>query len=297
MGDIQFGLIIQGSAITYGDGPNNNSSGYDSKNAIDENINNFLPHIDQIVLSTWQSSNIDALNASGFVHIIKSPDIQGWDYDNQKKQFTSCMEGLLWLKKNTDVTHVIKIRTDMIVPKELVGWLTSFFNRNENQEKIVVSDILKNETFYMGDFIFAGAIARLEVFFESVLTQKNMHPINAADYVTKYIKSFGGSKFPLKQSRLIHTFWVANRNSECQTLWRNFLISQIQVIPLDIFKNISWRGKKIDKVLSNIDQNFSDSVECYVSSSMHQQRSLISVLILVAEQYKRYLKSFLRGIL
>lgn len=304
--NIQFGLVIQGPVTTFGSGPNNSKEGFVTDRIILENIQTFAPHVKNIVISTWENCEIDARQFLIETKIIENKPVIGFDFLNQRKQFITTQAGIEWLKKNTSCTHVLKIRTDQLVPVELISWLQRFYEKSQfvkfkgQQENFLIfSEGLRSESFYAGDFIFSGTVNDLSQFCEAVLSCNHLvHPMNASDYVLKWLQSLDPKYFS-KSSSLIRSFLTARNSIAVQSMWNEVLNHRISFIPKEIYKKIQWRGKFMPNILESLDTAFffnEDIPSIAVSSS--EVRSPRKAYKLMREQWKRYLnakRNFMRN--
>jgi len=302
---MKIGLIIQGPITTYGNGPNNAPMGFDAKNCINSNINKFTPLVDQIVISTWTGNGLSPGEFGHSVHILENTPITDWDYDNQRKQFYSTSQAVDWLAKNTSCTHVIKIRTDQDFPVELIDWVYELYQSQSGvipgqSGPIVFSEGIKQENFYIGDFIFIAAIDDMKKLCNAVLNEgKQLHPINANDYVLKFI----GHIIPTSGvgGAITNSIALAKNHRNFQNLWISVLKNRITVLPKEIYTKIIWRGKPMLEVLPSLetafyfhgdiqavirnDQEWSTIVNC-------SERSLIRMFRLFRKQWSRYIKTY-----
>jgi hypothetical protein len=261
--NIQFGLAIQGPVTTFGSGPNDSKEGFATDRIILENIQTFAPYVKNIVISTWEDSGIDAKHFPAEIKVIENKPVLGFDFLNQRKQFITTQAGVEWLKKNTSCTHVLKIRTDQLIPVELILWLQNFYENSQfvkfkgQQENFVIfSEGLRAESFYAGDFIFAGTINDLSHFCESVLSCDHLvHPMNASDYVLKWLQSLD-SEYLFKSMPLLRSFLTARNSIAIQSMWNEVLNHRISFIPKEIYKKIQWRGKLMPNILESLDTAF-----------------------------------------
>ncbi|MBU3632843.1 hypothetical protein [Polynucleobacter sp. AP-Feld-500C-C5] len=302
---MKIGIIIQGPMTTYGNGPNNAPMGFDARNCINSNINKFAPLVDKIVISTWTGSGLSASEFGHSVRILENTPITDWDYDNQRKQFYSTSQAVDWLSKNTSCTHVIKIRTDQDFPVELIDWVYELYQSQSGvipgqSGPIVFSEGIKQENFYIGDFIFIAAIDDMKNLCDAVLNAgKQLHPINANDYVLKFISrviptsGIGGA--------ITNSIALAKNHRNFQNLWIDILKNHITVLPKEIYKKIIWRGRPMPEVLPSLetafyfhgdiqaaicnDQVWSAIVNC-------SDRSLKKMFRLFRKQWSRYIKTY-----
>ena len=295
--DIRFGLVIQGPVTSFGNGPNNLKNGFATYPVIRENIEVFAPLVDSIVLSTWEGCGITAEQLPGKVNIIENKPIDGFDFLNQKKQFLTTQSGVDWLKKNSNCTYVLKIRTDQLVPSDLLIWLKNFyeqskFHRANQEDFLIFSEALKAESFYAGDFIFAGTVNDLSHFCKAVLSaDRPVHPMNGSDYLLKWLQSLD-AKFFSSKSMVAISFLTARNSKAIQSLWDDVLKTRISLPPRNIYKKIQWRGKPMPSILEALDTAFFFNEEiCGRAVSAENVRSLRKAYKLMREYWKRYLNA------
>ena len=306
---IKLGLIIQGPILTYGQGGNNSINGFDSTNIINENIQNFSPLVEKIVFSTWLDSKFKlSNNFYNNVFIIESPMPCQSDPDNRKKQFYSTFAGIRFLQMNSDVTHVLKIRTDQLIPVTIIKWLFDIFtdkglkNDFKIENKIVFSEFIKSEYFYVGDFIFAGEINKVLEFININLAYKaNLHPSIGVDYFLKYLSVNDSIFF----NRLFHNnlpliIQVSMKKNEIiKNYWLSQLIDKCIFIPRTIANEIIWRGKKMENLNFENFCYFEDWQDLYVKNSnltiTIKSVSFLSIILMekavfrkILYEYKRY---------
>lgn len=181
------------------------------------------------------------------------------------------------------------------MPPELILWLKKFYEESQftesNQEDFIIfSEGLRSESFYAGDFIFAGTINDLSHFCNAVLsTREVVHPMNASDTVLKWLQSIDSIYFgllsPFKRSLL-----TARNSLDTQRLWHKALATRISMPPREIYTKIIWRGKAMPEVLqSSIDTHFffnEDLASIKVSS--REVRSIGKTYRLMRSYWKRY---------
>ena len=268
--NIKWGLIIQGHVVTYGHGPNNSETGFSSLNSVDTNIANFSPYVSKIIVSTWKNSGLYyKLNDLDKVELIEStPPPLFKDHDNSFKQFLSTYNGAKHLAKDANITHVLKIRTDQIVDPKIIEWLNYFFEKYNNlvskeklykQGYLVFSDMMKDNLFYMGDFIFAGKSNDIVSFCKSNLKfkYKKIHPSTGKDYILKHLL-LNSSLFWSFFYKYIPLLWQVSNNSNkaIQSYWTYVMKTKMAVIPSSFFWSIIWRDRLMSDVISDPDNNF-----------------------------------------
>ncbi|MEI6335427.1 MAG: hypothetical protein WCS87_12770 [Methylococcaceae bacterium] len=253
MKKIQWGLVIQGPIITFGQGGNNCESGYGATEAINENINAFAALVNQIVVSTWENSGFVLVdNPALNVVVLENALPCAPDPDNRKKQFVSTQAGIKYLTLNTKVTHVLKIRTDQIVPPSIIKWLTEFFISEElggefkRSGKIVFSEFIKSEKFFVGDFIFAAKVEDLLGFVMANVTLKNnLYPSIGVDYYLKHILVNDHDNFKRVFVKGVPLIAQISRNdiATINNYWSYQLIERCSFLPKFIADEFIWRGR------------------------------------------------------
>lgn len=289
--------MIQGPVTSFGSGPNDSIGGFFTYPVIFENVKTFAPFVKNIVLSTWEGCGINPNQIDPELKIIENKPIQEFDFLNQKKQFLTTQSGVDWLKSNTNCTHALKIRTDQLVPVELILWLKNFyensnFHADKQEDFLIFSEALKAESFYAGDFIFAGTVNDLSNFCSAVLSSEGaVHPMNSSDYVLKWLQSLDG-KYLSKQSIWMRSFLTARNTLAIQSLWIEVLKNPISLPPKDIYKKIYWRGKPMPDILESIDTAFFFNEDIPLKrNSKKNIRSLSKAYKLMREYWKRYLSA------
>lgn len=252
---IQWGLVIQGPIITFGQGGNNCESGYGATAAINENINAFASKVTQIVVSTWENSGfVLANNINRNVVILENAFPCGSDPDNRKKQFVSTQAGIRYLALNSKVSHILKIRTDQIVPPTIIKWLTEFFISEESScgskrgGKIIFSEFIKSEKFFVGDFIFAAGIKDLMDFvMANVSITNNLHPSIGVDYYLKHLFLNDHDNFKRVFVKGVPLIAQISRNDieVINNYWAYQLIERCSFLPRFIADEFIWRGRKM----------------------------------------------------
>ena len=266
--DVNWGLIIQGPIISFGQGPNNVEAGFSALNSIETNIIKFLPYVSKIVVSTWENSGLNFQDKyfSKVVLIENIPPEN--DPDNRAKQFTSTYSGAKYLTLNSQVTHILKIRTDQLIDPKIIDWFNYFFSKYDNstseelnyQESFLFfSDMMKNNPFYMGDFIFAGKSNDIVSFCKSNLKfkGKNIHPEIGKDYILKHLL-LNSSLFWNFFYKNIPFLWQVSNNSNnaIQSYWTYVMKKNMAVIPSSFFWSIVWRNRLMSDVISNQNKDF-----------------------------------------
>jgi hypothetical protein len=242
----------------------------------------------------------------GGVEIIENNPVLYFDFLNQRKQFITTQSGVEWLKANTSCTHALKIRTDQLVPAELISWLECFYKNSkfkklndQQQDFIIFSEGLRSESFYAGDFIFAGTVMDLSHLCSAVLScDRLVHPMNASDYVLKWLQTLD-SKYFIKSIPSYRSFLTARNSVAIQALWNEVLTKRISFVPKHIYKKIEWRGKLMPHILESLDTAFLfDEHLPSKGVSSSEVRSPFKTYKMMREHWKRYLtakRNFMRN--
>lgn len=318
--DFKLGLVIQGPVISAGkksDGPNYIQD-FDTIKCLETNINRFSPHVEQIVISTWEDSG---LNVKDFrennIILLKNRQLSIRDQDNRRKQFVSVYEGVKYLVNNSDVTHVMKIRTDQVVDSAIIQWMRETYETakkdllDENffqEDRLLFSDMIKKTPFYAGDFIIGGALSDVVRFCRSVLSYGtvDLHPTAGIDYILKYLTK-NDRGFREKIYKCIPLIWQISNpaNSILCEYWELLKAKYFIAIPQPFFSSIEWRGRAMSQVFPNLqnqflffeDWNVHARPQEEVASRRKRLRYLIpnrAVLRTAVVEYRRYMKQMLR---
>jgi hypothetical protein len=160
---LKWSLVIQGPLVGFGYGPNNSKTGFIAEETIRENIKTFTPYVSKIIVSTWVGSGFQLTEnelRSGVV-LLESKIPYEIRPDNRLKQFASTLPGVNYLRKNSQATHVLKIRTDQLVNPSVIKWLDNFFidhaaefidEETTQKSFLIFSEFRKDTPFYFWDF-------------------------------------------------------------------------------------------------------------------------------------------------
>ena len=258
---MNIGLIIHGPIISTGkksDGPNYVHN-FQTIHYIEKNIAIFTKYCNKIILTIWEGETTSISHISNEnVIIIECSKYPYNDNDNRRKQFYSVFQGLKYLKNNSDITHVFKIRTDQLVDDKIINWFTDEYNNSEkNQEKIFFSELNKDRPFYAGDFIIGGNIDKMYKYYQNILSHKSqdLHVCAAIDHLIKHIysiedyKNYFSNNYPFVFQQYIN-------KKQLSKLWNLLLDKEVLVIPEEIFFNIKWRNKNMQDIIDRNTTSF-----------------------------------------
>jgi hypothetical protein len=303
---LKYGLIIQGPRFSIGSGPNNAQSknGFDTLETVKENIRRFKNKVEMVVLSSWHESGFKGSNMGSEAVLLESRLPIGFDYLNQKKQFFSLFVGASYISCNSDCTHIVKIRTDQLLPEEFIDWLDSFFAAEApNTKKIICSEMLCDQAFYVGDFVFAGPIEQVFSFTNNVLQYdgRRIALNNSVDYVLKHVvrldeqvaKAFRGNS--LLRNELFFMF----KQTAFLGLWQDVSRNYFSVLPEELYKKIIWRGRPMSDVFSNNLNYFIFHKELQTLERMINKRKILftnkanvfTIILRTFNDLKRYVKA------
>ena len=262
---VKIGLIIQGPINSIG----RSGSAFDvSGNSVTDShiteyncvknlkriIENYSELFDQIILSTWDDENFyNEFEGIQTIRLSKNkvPKVNDWGgnlnkfirKNNMFFQFYSIKEACKLI--NDDITHILKIRTDQYLDLKKIKY---FFIQEYQENTLVIPHLWKDNgkaaDFYIGaekkifnDFIksmfyedkkvpliFHNSVHYQIVLKFGYLLYKDEIPIDLKYYTSRYIHS-------LEQSLLLSI--INNRI--------------IRAFPIEIYKNLEWRGHSIPK--------------------------------------------------
>lgn len=263
---IKLGVIIQGPLISFGQGPNDSTGGFDTFDTIIKNSTQLNGKGFYYIVSTWSPSNvqeqhiIDALrDANVNVTHISSPKI--FDPDHRYKQHYGVLRGAkALLEIEGDITHFVKIRTDMLMPEEFWEWAYTVSEKNE--KKLYVSELM-NRPYYQGDFIYLAVRDIFLSYLTAVVSYQGhiIHPCIAFDMGLKHCEAckfgflyghgfFGHIRFLL--DFIFRTGFVRKQ-------WNQFINKHIGIMPETVWLDIKWRNRRVGSFLESTWFKFDNS--------------------------------------
>jgi len=234
----KIGVIIQGPLVTYGQGPNNSVCGFDTFKTIVENIETIKLLGFEYIVSTWDPVSDLEINivaqlreAKIDVLICKIPSMT--DPDHRYKHHYGIMKGVDHLTACGKIEILINIRTDMIISRVLFNWIIAHIY--SYPARMVVSELLKNEAFYIGDFVYAAKTEVIQKFLNNFLhfQSTNLHPSIASDIGIKTLVSNNVSvsfwnKLPIFLT-FVRQLYYYNQNIP---IWGNIIHNKISALPI-----------------------------------------------------------------
>lgn len=249
--------VIQGPIITYGQGPNNAAGGFNAVACISANIRALNANGIKYIFCIWEDD--EALAKQNFddtvpFNILKNP--YPLDMDHRFKHHYAILEGIKYLERKYNMGPddlVFKIRSDMEMPDAF--W--EMINKNPIGNKLLVSHLF--DSFYIGDFLYAGKLPVLKKFTESITgTYPNIyHPSISHDLGIKYYSAF----FKLKplSNYAISMFGFICMEPLLSRIWKTFITKRLTTLSEQVWNDIKWRDKPIKTVVKSADFCFSEN--------------------------------------
>lgn len=246
MANMKIGVIIQGSL---------EDDEFDRRENCNSLIESFLncTHVDKIVISCWEEE--DTSRISKHAIILKNQKIIGKDNRNRIKQFRSILEGVKFLENNTEVTHVLKIRTDQTVPIDIINEIVEKYSTTRNdttvfEQPVTFCYVNRSIPFHIGDFYFAGSIADIQRFAENILSYGTINYQGAVeiDVVLKHLAIVDERHMKLISFYNLHKqMCIPGLYDREHPVWRYWLLiykGNIQTFSKKILAETTWRGRK-----------------------------------------------------
>jgi hypothetical protein len=235
-------ILIQGPLISYGQGPNNSTSGFIAESTIIENSILFNKYNIEHVVVTWKTINFHELSIINHleelgIKILSLTPPQENDYDHRFKHHYALSTAFSILNSD-NYEYIGKIRTDQLVLEQFIENLILF-----NSEKILISELMKSNDFYLGDFTYFGKTKNLKYFIDSQIKKNFFHTIIANDI---------GMKFYVAKNNYNSKILLLNyffRPKLSNKKWTKFVNDNIETIDSNIWDEIRWRGKKMKDIV------------------------------------------------
>ena len=243
-------FVIQGPLVTFGQGPNNSSVGFNTYESIVANVERIDKMNSDYIVVTWLPKNdneqniLDRLLAKDIKVITINPPILE-DPDHRYKHHYGISEGIKSL--NIKVDFIVKIRTDQTYKTEFFEYMISLHKSNTN--KLCVSE-LYNHPFFIGDFIYAAEKKVFLNFVNGFLKFQSFkyHPCLAMDIGMKYCHAIGFREF----NKYFPTFYYfVFRADYIRELWNSFIQKHVVVIPANVRDDILWRDRRIGDIVDS----------------------------------------------
>jgi hypothetical protein len=286
---MKLGVIIQGPLISFGQGPNDSNGGFETLATILENVAKLSKHDLCYIVSTWSPTSeqeqgaINTLEDAN-VRVIHNLSPQLFDPDHRYKQHYGVLKGAeALLEMHGDITHLVKIRTDMLMPDAFWDWAYAVSGRDEM--KLYVSELM-SKPFYQGDFVYLANRKIFLAFMTTVVNYKSriIHPSIAFDMGIKNCEArnfgviYGRGYFG--RIRFLMDFLF--RTGIVRKYWNQFISEHVGVMPEAIWVDIKWRDRRIGSFLKGSWFKFDNSEITQKVGFFENIRTLI-------REYKIYL--------
>ncbi len=262
---IKIALIIQGPINSIGrtgksfyiPGPQLTSKhiiNYNCEENISRIIGNYKEIFDQIILSTWDDEDIYN-NFEGIQTIKlsknKVPKVKDWagnqnkyiSKNNMYYQFYSIKEGCKLI--NDDITHILKIRTDQYLDLKIIE---NYFKIDYQKNNLVIP-FLKKNTGKIPDFYIGADKNTFNFFINSMFYQDKNVPLIFQNSVHLQISLKLGYLLYKDEIPIDLKYYTSRYiNSLEQSLLLSIINNRmIRAFPIEIYKNLEWRGQRIPK--------------------------------------------------
>ncbi len=243
---MRVGVVIQGPV---------NSRGFDAVANVRRIADSYsaLPACGPLVLSTWEGEDAP-LRHPGLTVLLNRP-VERDDAMNRLRQWRSTYEGIKFLRANTEVTHILKLRTDMYVAPEIIDFMVDFYARAPGPEGrmrrvcegcLLGSHVHRGVPFGVGDFYFAGRAGDMERLFGDALSFGGLRfQDNAeADIWARHLaRALAGDLPPWW--RLIGPWWPPRVTPDDPIfgLWLEVYRECVAPFPRKFLEGAAWRGK------------------------------------------------------
>lgn len=242
-----WGLVIQGPRVTYGQGAKITPNGFDSAETVTTNVLKLSTYFDECVVSTWTDSEFVGLSSRATVIRSKPPK---HDPDNRRKQFVSTSRGLEHLR-SSGCSHAVKIRTDQLIPPNTIEWIQRVLETNpQSKPRIIASEYLPSQPFYVGDFLFAGSIEDLQLLSKPMLgRRRKLHPVIGLDYTLRLLREVREDYYSIFSRGIPAAIPLVRGNAKVVNYWAACVEDHFRFLPWRHFEGIYWRGSPMSGIL------------------------------------------------
>jgi hypothetical protein len=259
---MKIGLLIQGPIISQGrtgSSPSNIVLHDSSSNVIDLIHNLSKNDFDEILISTWKSSESLELSMSKelpsyveFLHISENEMkneciIDDIDNNSGSKyyQYYLTYRGILELKSK-GIDYVIKCRTDQLIDlKKLKKFIV---NQPNFDDRFFVTHLEKNKPFWVNDFYFGASIKNMDNIFKSLLFSRSFSGSVHTDLfraITNNSLTLS-NEFP-KLFVFLKNHKLVAESKRYENYYKYIINDVIQPFPRSVYTSIIWRGKLLHK--------------------------------------------------
>jgi hypothetical protein len=239
--------------------------------------------------SKQEQEAINALDNASICNVQNiSPKV--FDPDHRYKQHFGVLKGAeALLGMCTDITHFVKIRTDMLMPETFWEWVFDISGKDD--KKLYISELMFRP-FYQGDFIYLADRDVFLAFLKTVVSYRSriIHPSIAFDMGIKNCESrdFGVLYKCNLVGRMIFLVDFFFRTGVMRKNWNVFIGKYVGVMPESIWLEMQWRGRSIGSFLNSSPFKF-DTLEITGDINLFDNiRNLI-------REYRTYLTKCLKS--
>ncbi len=280
-------ILIQGPLITFGQGPNINLKGFRSYDCVIENTLLILAKGITPVLCIW-SADTGTAEYSSLERFYKEKGLSilivdipaKKDPDHRYKHHFAIYSGLEYCRANFDCTFFAKIRTDQHITEVVLDELME----RSTSAKLLISELMPDNNFYMGDFVYAGKYDTMKRYLQSQLFD-NQDQVKYSTIGTDLGLNYYRSWHKVSKWKLILSYLFASKEST--KLWGSFINSHLVTLSVESWVTIKWRDKKMTDVV-NPDNFLFVSGEDKVE--LIESRGLSKHIYYVKGKYKRLAK-------
>ncbi len=253
----RIGVIIQGPLVSFGQGPNNSPTGFETDVSLDRNLAEISKRGFDFIVVLWTPANeresailkrILMLTDDNNIVITNPP--KNYDPDHRFKQIYGANEGFKKITSHKEIDYWVRIRIDMVYPNEFWDFIGYHSQKKEN--KLLISELFN--CFYFGDFVFGGNHIIFKHFLNTLILYQDsiIHPCIAMDFGMKYMKSFVDMGMRKISSNVFYLFFFFYRNRKSiYQKWESFVRRSVDTIPKEIWEKIIWRNNQISKIVNS----------------------------------------------
>jgi hypothetical protein len=146
--------------------------------------------------------------------------------------------------RRSGCSHAVKIRTDQLIPPGTIEWIQRFLeNQHRSKPKIIASEYLPSQPFYVGDFLFAGSIEDLLLLSKPMLgRRRTIHPVIGLDYTLRFLREVREDYYSVFTRGLPAAIPLARGDAKVVNYWATCVEDHFRFLPWSQFEGISWRG-------------------------------------------------------
>lgn len=234
-------FIIQGPVVTFGQGPNNQPYGFTALETILENIRRISAVESPYIVCTWKPKNEREVSVHNElvkqkINLLVIDEPAVYDPDHRFKHHYAIMKAM---ESNRDksVSSYCKIRTDQLIPEQCFQQLL-----DRGDDKLLVSELMRDNPLYIGDFIYSARCEVFERFINLQLKEGVLHPSIGQDIGLKFMLG-DNPQFSLIKDYLFDF-------TDISACWADFAAIHLLTLSKHSWCDITWRGRRIGDFLN-----------------------------------------------